>query len=87
MTPDKRQPFVLDGLPDSPNVADRRGQPEPQTLQEHIDRAQREPQPERGPPDVDSDLAKSLGAHQIAGRYGIAGLITSFFAMFGKSRG
>lgn len=88
MTSDKRQPFVYEDLPESQNVADRRGQPEPQTLQEHIDRAQREPQPERGPPDVDSDLAKSLGAHQVAsGRYGVVGLLTAFFAMLGKGRG
>lgn len=55
-----------DDLPESKNVADRRGKKEPQTLQEHIDRNSQEPQPERGAPDPTSPLAKQLGVDDIA---------------------
>lgn len=55
----------IDDLPESNYVADRRNKPQPQTLQEHIDQAQAEPQPERGTPDPTSDLAKRLGVDHI----------------------
>jgi hypothetical protein len=54
-------------LPESKNVVDRRGKKEPQTLQEHIDANQQEPQPERGAPYADSDMAKDLGINDIPG--------------------
>lgn len=58
-------------LPESNNVADRRNKPKPVTLQDHIDQAEAEPQPERGAPDPTSDLAKSLGVDHI-GKVAIA---------------
>jgi len=54
-------------LPESKNVADRRGKKEPQTLNEHIEANQQEPQPERGAPYADSDLARDLGINDIEG--------------------
>lgn len=51
-------------LPESPNVVDRRGRREPETFKEELDRATREPQPERGRPDPTSDLAKQLGVDE-----------------------
>jgi hypothetical protein len=54
----------LKGLPESRNVADRRGRREPQTFNEQLELALEEPQPERGPPDPTSDLAKKLGVDE-----------------------
>lgn len=58
-------------LPESNNIADRRNKPSPVTLQDHINQAQAEPQPERGAPDPTSDLARSLGVDLI-GKVAIA---------------
>lgn len=52
-------------LPESKMVVDRRGKPEPQTLKEMQEAGQQEPQPERGPPDPTSKLAKRLGVDDI----------------------
>lgn len=52
-------------LPLSTNVADRRNKPEAETLQQHIDQAQAEPQPERGAPYSDSELAEQAGIKDI----------------------
>lgn len=54
-----------DDLPLSKNVVDRRGIPEPKTLNEHIQANAQEPQPERGKPESDSALARSLGVDLI----------------------
>lgn len=91
MTSDKRQPFVLDGLPESQNVEDRRApgyrHPSPPTMVQMTEDAERERR-ERDMTLHESELAKSLGAHQVAsGRYGVVGLVASLFAMLGKGRG
>lgn len=48
-------------LPESKNVADRRGVREPETLSEVMEQGSQEPKPERGVPYYDSDLAKQAG--------------------------
>jgi hypothetical protein len=55
----------LDGMPESKNIADRRGKKKPETLAEIIEANQQEPQPERGQPYSDSDLAKRLGVGDV----------------------
>jgi hypothetical protein len=54
----------VDDIPPSKNVADRRGRRQPQTFNEQLELALGEPQPERGPPDPTSDLAKKLGVDE-----------------------
>lgn len=61
----------IDDLPESNMVADRRNQPKAETFEQMAEQAASEPQPERGPPDPTSDLAKSLGVDQI-GKVAIA---------------
>lgn len=52
-------------LPESDHVADRRGVPEPETLSEMQEAGIREPQPERGAPYVDSNLARQIGISDV----------------------
>lgn len=55
-----------DDLPESKNLVDRRGKPEPKTLNEHIARAGQEAQPDPVTPDPNSTLARQAGVKVIA---------------------
>jgi hypothetical protein len=52
-------------LPESQHFVDRRGKRKAETMREQQEEGLSEAQPDRGPPDPTSDLAKKLGVNDV----------------------